>query len=115
VPTCDHQPQLGSLRAKRDGTSVAAGMQDGFLLDPKRILCGSLITKLKLVICLIVFFDVSMGLGLLKSLNLFPRASFPQVLERASQDDGFGDSELVHYGQDFVLRFEAFADMSEDT
>lgn len=35
------------------------------------------------------------------------------VLERVRNNDGFGDSDCVHYGQDFCLRLEPFADVTE--
>jgi len=38
------------------------------------------------------------------------------TIERASDKDGFGaDDALVHYGQDFVLSLEPFADMTAKT
>lgn len=36
------------------------------------------------------------------------------VIERESESDGF-EGDLIHYGQNFVLSCEPFADMTEKT
>ncbi|CAD7959896.1 unnamed protein product [Amoebophrya sp. A25] len=35
------------------------------------------------------------------------------VIERARTNDGFGDSNSVHYGQDFLLRLDPFSGLGE--
>ncbi len=42
------------------------------------------------------------------SMNAAPCNRNTFIITRARQNDGFGDSDVLHYGQDFCLRLESF-------